>query len=91
MHRTDQQQRRRPARLAAGILAAVALVATGCGTRASDSELKALLQQNGSSAATGEQALPGAPGATGAADGTASGGAATGTESGATTVGGSAG
>jgi branched-chain amino acid transport system substrate-binding protein len=60
---------RRPARLAAGILAAVALVATGCGTRASDDELKALLGQN--AAATGSQALAGDPTAASGTDGAA--------------------
>lgn len=59
---TSKQHSRRPARLAAGILAVVALIATGCGTRASDDELKALLSQNaaagGSQALTGDQSVP---------------------------------
>ena len=100
MTRTTQHTRR-PARLVAAVLAAVALVSTGCGTRADDEELKALLSQN---ASTGGQALAGEPsvpdGTEGAsasdptATGTADAGTSTGvgaTSSGAASYGGGSG
>jgi branched-chain amino acid transport system substrate-binding protein len=74
----------------AAILAAVSLLVAGCGTRASDDELKALLQQNASQTGTaGAEALPGDSTATEGAvagDSTAAGS----TDSGATAVGSSA-
>ena len=70
MRRTEPSARGRT-RVAFGVLAAVALVATGCGTRASDAELKALLQPSASQSSSAS-ALPGdAATATGSDAGTA--------------------
>lgn len=92
---TPKQSSRRAARLVVGILAAVALVSTGCGTRASDDELKALLSQNasagGDQALAGDQSVPAGDAGASAGDSTATGTADAGTSSAGSSVGSSTG